>query len=177
MQILFSEVVVRNVTDTSSGLGFSDWVSLLSLVVAGISFFLSLLAGYLNKRIDLIGRKFEKLCLEPVEASFKGLDTIFATNRQDLVVNHSVFIFDSLSASNLLLLELQGIYPRIDFIGIERLCDQFSDLVAQELLGTNVGDYSSKYFYAKTQVLDSLFRYAMEDQIQLHWRHLMPWRH
>ena len=149
----------------------SDKLALISLVVSGLTFVFTLSAGYQNKRIEIKARKFDKLCLEPIEAGFKGLDNIFANAKGDLASVHHEAVAEGLTEINYLLIQLKSIYPRLDFDGIERRCDKFSELFFDCEPTERVADYFAKYFYTKTQVLNSLFHYAIEDHIFIR---LMP---
>lgn len=140
-------------------------LSVVSLVVSLLSLGLTFIGAYRNKRVELIAKRFDKLCIDPIEAGFKELDKMFSEHGAEPAEDYLQQIANKLTEVNLVLVSLLAIYPSFDVESITDINDKFSDYYFE---GTDekVGDYLANYLKTKNTVINLLYKYILDNELK-----------
>jgi hypothetical protein len=150
-------------------------VTLVSLAISVMSLALTFIGAYRNKRVELIAKRFDKLCIDPIEAGFKELDKLFSEHGSEKAADYRNSIATKLTEVNLILVSLRSIYPQLDVNEITQCNDTFSEQYFEGADET-VGDYLASYLKAKNEVINLLFKHILEKELLLiKWRRPSWW--
>lgn len=143
----------------------SDTLSIIALVISILSLFLGLVSIYLTKRIEIVYEKFNKLCLSNVERILSNLDRIFEERSEEQMEHFRQPVTDTLVELQLFLVELKGIYPRIDLNSVDTISSKFSDTIYLDIGKLKVSNFKSNYFSAKLSILNKLYEFAIRKEL------------
>lgn len=151
-----------------------NWLALASFVISGLSLLLSFIGAYRNKQVEIVAKRFDKLCIDPIDAGFKELDKLFSTHGNELASNYLKDVATRLTEVNLVLVSLRSIYPALDAQSVTRINDAFSDHYF-ECKDEQVSEYLASYLKAKNLVIDSLYKYILNEELALRTRLRGEW--
>ena len=140
-------------------------LSLGSLAISILSLGLTFIGAYRNKRVELIAKRFDKLCIDPIEAGFKELDKLFSEHSADNASDYLQQIANKLTEVNLILVSLLSIYPTFNVQSITAINDRFSDDYF-EGKDEKVGDYLASYLKTKNLVINLLYKHILDNELK-----------
>lgn len=162
--------VGQTIVEGGSSASSFSWLALASFGISGLSLALTFIGAYRNKRVELVAKRFDKLCIDPIDAGFKDLDKLFAEHGEHLALDYRKQIASKLTEVNLILVSLLSIYPKLNITSITDVNDGFSEhyFKSQEDSETQeatVGDYLADYLKTKNSVIDLLYKYILNEEL------------
>ncbi len=154
---------IDNLPEQSTGL-----IEIIALLVSIFSILITVIGIYISKQIDIKYERFGNLCLANITNILHNVDEIFKNQSSSAIHSHRKAILDSLVELNLFLSSLRKIYPKLDVELITTISDKFSD----EIHSRNdvVLTFNSTYYETKVSIYDSLYKYAINKELNLFGR-------
>ena len=162
----FGQTVVEGGSNASS----FNWLALASFAISGLSLALTFIGAYRNKQVEIVAKRFDKLCIDPIDAGFKDLDKLFAEHGEHPALDYRKQIASKLTEVNLILVSLLSIYPKLNITSITDVNDKFSEHYFKsqeesECQEETVGDYLADYLKTKNSVIDLLYKYILNEEL------------
>lgn len=174
MLLLDTINIIRTTRQGGSGAPPFNWLALASFVISGLSLVLSFIGAYRNKKVELVAKRFDKLCIDPVEAGYKELDKLFSSHNGEAASEQRTQIAAKLTEVNLILVSLLAIYPKLNVTSITDANDEFSESYF-EAKDEKVEDYLAGYLQTKNTVIHLLYQYILKEELKFRWLSLLPW--
>jgi hypothetical protein len=139
--------------------------SIIGLIVAVAAIIITLYAIYAAKRVEISANKFNKLCIEPIEAKLKILDDLFETKRLEEIHNHLSTITDITGDLALLCVELKKVYPKLDVNALQESTYILSD-AAYANSSYLLFFVQSEFLKMKIDIFDKVYTYALYKEVK-----------
>lgn len=138
----------------------TDFLDYLPNILAFVALLIAIYVVILTKRADIQLAKFQKLCLDVIEAKFSRLETLIDQNKESEIGEYLQIITDANLDLNLIFIQLKSIYPQINIDVLQDITQEFTD---KAYLNYNQKFYTlqSDFLITKIRVQEKLYDYAL----------------
>lgn len=138
-----------------------DWVSLFALFISILTAIISVRTIYISKQEEIRYKRFEDLCLTPVQDEMTRIFEFLVTVQNETVQSHLVQINEDQRSFSLILSRIQRVFKNIDVDQMHNLYLDFSDICFNLPPEAQVSNIIEKFQVLRVDIIDHLYNNAL----------------
>jgi hypothetical protein len=138
-------------------------VPLIAILISALSVYFSFKAIKISKKTEIVHKKFQDLCLDPVKMELDRM-------RENLISIKSTPISNQINSINtksrdfsMLLIRIRSIYPNIDVSEMQNEYQDFADLCLNQPSGALTESIIDEFQILRVSILNKVYDQAMHN--------------